>query len=490
VRGIAPLLEDLSEVPPDHIRDVAGMKRFLERWTMDPSFQEEVDADPEAAAASLGLSLTRDEVIPLIDNEAATRLTEALHEGRVEECPLSVRRYRAYYREKRIHRRSIRAEATPSDARLAAWRRRQISRCVGELGVAKADALVHAPAAFELSKGCTVGCWFCGVAAPRYDTSFEYNDENSALWRGTLASVHEVMGACARQGFLYWATDPLDNPDYERFLVDFHEVLGRCPQTTTAQAWKDLDRTRRLLSLAHSLDSAVDRFSIITLKALKRVHEGLTAEEMLRVECVPQNKEAGTEYRKANAGRARKFAEKRADEMARKEDASTIACVSGFLFNMPERTVKMVTPCTASDRWPLGYWVIAEDSFDSSAGVRDLLEAMVEEHARTSLRVTDRVALRDDLSVGVEGGAIDIASRYVKTTISGHPQPEHLASLLADGTYTAHEIALRREAEAGVPLTRTMLLLNSVFEYGLIAEEPPVPVPAAEGIPEGAPGAR
>ncbi len=48
------LLGDLSDVPPDYIRDVAHMKRFLERWTMDPAYQEAFAADAQAALTALG----------------------------------------------------------------------------------------------------------------------------------------------------------------------------------------------------------------------------------------------------------------------------------------------------------------------------------------------------------------------------------------------------------------------------------------------------
>ena len=78
------------------------------------------------------------------------------------------------------------------------------------------------------------------------------------------------------------------------------------------------------------------------------MHEGFTPEELLRVECVPQNKESaeGGLIRKSNAGRARKFAKKRSGELVSEEQSSTIACVSGFLFNMVDRTVKLISRAT------------------------------------------------------------------------------------------------------------------------------------------------
>ena len=57
------LLGDLSEVPAEYIRDVSHMKRFLERWTMDPKYQAAFASDPEAALTDLGIDLTPAEVI-------------------------------------------------------------------------------------------------------------------------------------------------------------------------------------------------------------------------------------------------------------------------------------------------------------------------------------------------------------------------------------------------------------------------------------------
>src|SRR6266516_439208 len=119
------LLGDLSDVPDEYIRDVSHMKRFLERWTMDPKYQEAFASDPEAALTALGIELTPAEAIPLMDRESAL-------------------------------------EATRQD---------------------RADQIVHAPVAFELSKGCTVGCWFCGVAATKFEHTWRYTDENGRLWR-------------------------------------------------------------------------------------------------------------------------------------------------------------------------------------------------------------------------------------------------------------------------------------------------------------------
>jgi radical SAM family RiPP maturation amino acid epimerase len=470
------LLGDLSDVPPDYIRDVSHMKRFLERWTMDPKYAQEFADGPQAALDAIGVRLTPRDVLPLVDADQASEATRLVASGRADLVPVAVLRYRAFIAEKIRHRSRLRDDVLPADPRLRAWRDRMISRCVGELGPARAEQIVHAPAAFELSKGCTVGCWFCGVAAPKFEHNWRYTPANAALWRESLEVLGEVFGRSARHGFCYWATDPLDNPDYEHFISDFHDVLGACPQTTTAQGQKDIERTRRLLRLAHGKGSVIDRFSIIALNSLSRIHEGFTPEELLRVECVPQNREAtqAGKYLKSNAGRARKFATKRGGELVTAESSSTIACVSGFLFNMVDCSVKLITPCNASERWPLGYWVLASGEFRSGAELRDLIGSMLDEHVKDGLSVLDTVRLRPGVRLVADAETLRVISPGLGMAFAGQPMAAELAGLLAAGTHTAEQIALRRRASAQVPPARTLTVLDQLFARGFTDEEPPV----------------
>jgi radical SAM family RiPP maturation amino acid epimerase len=465
------LLGDLSDVPGDYIADVAWTKRTLERWSMDPAFRAAFEADPVRALADMGSPLAPGQVRPFI---------QAMEAGEDHTAdagvPLSVLRYRHYMQEKIEHRREMREAIEPHNRRLAVWRRRQINRCRGELGSAASDAVIHAPCAFELSKGCTVGCWFCGVAAPKFDHTWPYTPQNAELWRGTLGVLREVQGPGVKYGFCYWATDPLDNPDYEHFMTDFHQVLGRCPQTTTALGHKDIDRTRQLLRLSQRLGSQVDRFSIISLGWLNTIHENFAPEELLRVECIPQNREAVRVTLKANAGRARKFAAKRKDELVPADHGSTIACVSGFLFNMVDQSVRLITPCASNERWPLGYWVLDQGTFASSAELRELLNHMIATKLRAALRVDDTVRLRPDVTVTVEQGEVQaMCQAGTGVIIRRQPDADDLAAMLAAGSHTAEEIALSREQRKRASLAETFALLDHLFAEGLLDEEPPSP---------------
>lgn len=470
------LLDDLSDIHPDYITQVSEIKRVLERWIMDPEFQEEFDRNPEQALSRVGVSRSPCEILPLVNNDEALSLREAEANGSDGKYPISVRRYRGFLKEKVKSRGIIRENSQPTNPDFATWRSRQINRCLGELGYAKAEAIIHSPIAFELNKGCSVGCWFCAVAAERLSKIWPYSEENGKLWRDTLQVVKHVIGPAVQYGVCYWATEPLDNPDYEKFIADFHQILGRCPQTTTAVPTRDLNRTANLLKLARELDSHIDRFSVLTLRVLDQIHSAFTPEELLQVELVPQNVEAAPRYRKVKAGRARLACdtERHHDNVVQEETSSTIACVSGFKINMPEQSIELITPCAASSTWPLGYWVLDTDTFETAADLQVLLRAMIERNMASWLRVDDVIQLRPDLVWQSDGDMHSIRSEWLSLNFEKQPNIHHLEELITRGDLTAGDIALRREADCGIRMEETFLLLNGYFGKGLLCEDPAI----------------
>lgn len=132
-----------------------------------------------------------------------------------------------YMREMLRYRDLLRNQGEMSmvNPRFHAWRERQIRRCNDELREL-APSITHPIIAFELSEGCTVGCWFCGLSADRFKGYYEYSEEHGELWRGVVGVASEMFGSAARTGFCYWATGPIDNPDYDCFLSDYHQITG------------------------------------------------------------------------------------------------------------------------------------------------------------------------------------------------------------------------------------------------------------------------
>ncbi len=470
--GIMPLLHDLDKVPVEYIRQVSHIKRVLERWVSDPEFELAFSNNPVEAIASLGVEVTPEEIIPLINRAEAIKLRDAIAAGELDTFPIATIRYKSFITEKLAHRTETRRESRSSQPRIGKWRDRQVNRCASELGFLKADAIVHPPVSFEISKGCTVGCWFCGVDAAKFDHNWAYTPENAIFWKEVLQVVQDLLGVSIRTGFLYWATDPMDNPDYEKFLKDFYAVTGGCPQTTTALGIKDPERTRKLLDFTRQIDYRIDRFSVLSLKMLHTIHASFTPEELLRVECIPQNREAKGKSLKSNSGRARNHAVKKSDELNHGGFGDTIACVSGFLFNMPDREVKLVTPCQTNERWPLGYWVVAKANFNSADDLKKVLDDMVSKYMKPQLYLEDLIQLRRDLKWETMESEFKLISKHLAFTFLHHKNPESLLSMIENGTYTMEDIGLQRELQDGVPMAETFYLLNELFLKGFLNEEP------------------
>lgn len=442
---------------------VSHIKRFMERWTADPGFREQVSVEPYKAIVRYGLEVDPEEIRPLWDTQFAKKTNEEVP------VPASLKRWQEFTDGNPASGFIRSIAASSSELRFKVWRERQIVRTTSQFKKWLQDVLVHAPICFELSKGCSVGCYFCGVSAPRLSDIFVYKQENTKLWREILELMKEILGPAAGAGFCYWATDPLDNPDYEKFCSDFHEVLGIFPQTTTAQPMKDPVRTRKLLKLSREKGCPLNRFSILSLKMLNQVHEEFSAEELAFVELVIQNKEANKI--KASAGRLRERNLKKGKEDSEFPEQGTIACVTGFLFNMVDRSVKLISPCNANDRWPLGYIVYDEGTFSDTSELKTLLERMITDNMYLTVRSNDLMSFRDDLEYKGLPDGFQLTNKIKTFKFRHDPYLRKLGDVIHQGGKTAEEIASMLDT-MGVSPAHTFHYFNLMFEKGILDEEP------------------
>jgi radical SAM family RiPP maturation amino acid epimerase len=444
-------------------RELAEIKRVLERWSADSAFRARLEADPAGATAALSLALDPAPLKYLWDTETALK-TE------VADIPLPSFRYRAFILEKLTHRRNMRAEHPDFDRRFAAWRRRQLVRVDNQLSTFAAGSIVHAPFCIELCNGCSVGCWFCGISAPKLGDIFSYTPENAELFGGIVAKMKLLLGEATGRGFLYWATDPFDNPDYEKFMVDFHAQTNVFPQTTTALALKDITRTRALLELSREKGGMLDRFSLLSLKQLDRVHAEFTAEELLFVELVTQNREG--HQAKARAGRAmtdRSPSRQDTKSFPGNETAEgTIACVSGFLINPIHGSVKLISPCAADAEHPLGYIVFGEERFRTSAEFAVAIDRLVDAHMIERLRGHEPVSVYSHFAVEPLADGLRIKGKHCDFVMSGTPALSGLATGLANGGASAGDLIDEIVATSGTPAAEIMHALNLLLDHGVL----------------------
>lgn len=471
---------------------IGQTKRALEWWSCSEKFRQTIQVDTAFVGREYNLGFDPEIIRPLWDPFYAK---DAL----AKDLPVhpAVTAYREFFQAKTKWRNEVKEECSPDDKRFKAWRSRQIARNVMENG-GYDDYIIHTPMAIELTDGCSVGCWFCGVGATKYATAWPYA-ENQTEWREVLTILREKIGGAAKWGFCYWATDPLDNPEYEKFALDFSDVMGMFPQTTTAQAHKHVERVRKLLPLSQERGCRVNRFSVSTEPFLRQIYEAFTPDELAQVEIVAQMREGTTPKAAAGAFRELSKTKKNIVEIERKKlqilteknkrlagieddpaitpisplQPGTIACVSGFLLNMVKRTIKLISPCRASDQWPLGYIVFAEKQFRNAADLANIVEEMMQEHMPQTLDPEDTMRIHPSFEYKQAAGGFQIATSMNSVTFQRPDMEEYVRSIgrqLAEGTKSASQIAFSTFFEYGVPEVNTIGTLEVMFERGLLVD--------------------
>ena len=367
----------------DDLRLYAHVKRFRERWVADERFRTAVRDDPRAAAARAGLDM---DPSPL---DFLWRSGAQVGRG----TPVG----RAYWRivdQARAYMDFAADDEGAAEPYLF-WRARQKARTVFAEGYVVAPLSLHLPFTVELTQGCSLGCWFCGLSARPLEAVLPTDID---AWEEMLRALRGIFGKSAARGFLFWATDPLDHPDYEAHADAFRRVLGRFPTTTTAAATADLDRTRSLMALARSADYAypVLRFSVVSLRRLNEIHAAFSPEELAEVDFAMLNRESLLALAEAGHVRdvARRWPERLAHERS-KVDAikrgpqagddeiwshRTICCVSGFLIEPIAGRVRLISPEPSSDRWPDGYAVFGEERFADASELAGALDRLIADH--------------------------------------------------------------------------------------------------------------
>lgn len=461
----------------------AVMKRFNERWIADPQFRSDLAEDAAGTLAAKGLECTPEDIAGDADNpSAATRAMWQIVHAKSKHIA-------EFYR-----------AAEPLDWRIRGWRDRQIKRQRLDLGPFHVNSNIHASFAVELTQGCSVGCWFCALSPGRLNGVFARTPENRRLWRASLQVLADVLGPAAQTGFLYWASDPLDNPDYIELACDFHEVIGVFPPTTTALALRDPALTRRLLAVSRERGCWLNRFSVVTLKLLDRIHREFTSEELAHVECLAVNRESAFAF--GNSGRFRERAardpsllEKQRSNLnwapwytgdrayADTDDypLASIGCLTGFLINMVDQTVQLVTPCTADDRWPDGSHILAEERFTDAASLEAAIERIIETHMSSIVRPGDRVLLPEWMTVHDTDTGIVVEGRFsqqIRFDNSSHADLWHAVGRAARKGGKGSEIVAALSDE-GSDARVVQAMLDALLQAGVL-DETPEPASAPE----------
>jgi radical SAM family RiPP maturation amino acid epimerase len=454
-----------SNKSAEELYQLAHAKRFLERFQGDQGFRAAVlggllDLGEAAAACSCKIDVSS--LRPVFHPEFVKERVNAT----VDTWPLTAL-WNSYCGSLLAFRNKLLRIGDTNGANPAfdKWRERQVNRAAFELGAAGLG-IVHPPVAFELSSGCSVGCWFCGISAAKFGGNYSLKADGGREWAEIVEATQSVIGRGLSTGFCYWATEPLDNPEYLEFIRIYRDVVGITPQTTTSIPLRDEALTRAVLREWGESKAYPNRFSILTTQILKRVHERFTPEELLGVELVLQN--GGSSNNKSHAGRARDLAGELSGGVARVKQstvvAGTIACVTGFLINIVEKSIRLVSPTLPSEAWPDGYVVFDQASFGSAADLADQLNAMVARNMELRFAADRPVRLGTNVAYFEDGDELGFRSQNVR--VAGRLLGA-IGPALQDGSATPAEI-VKSACRDGVDPFRVVALLGDARRSGLL----------------------
>ncbi|MGQ3030206.1 MAG: hypothetical protein ACT60Q_17900, partial [Ferrovibrionaceae bacterium] len=233
---------------------------------------------------------------------------------------------------------------------------------------------------------------------------------------------------------------------------------------TTARGTDDVDLTRRLIGQLRERGGGPFRISILTTKQLRRLHAAIPLEDLPFVATAIQTRGAAT-YRIV-AGRMIERGAALADDTPGGE--GTIACITGFLVNLPERRVRLVSPCVADRRRPNGYRIHDERSFGDAADFADALTGMIAAAMPMTLAGGAPAQLRPGL-VPDAADALLLRDRHAHYRLADTPLMRALVPLLVrGGTCAGVEGVLVAGGHFPFAVKTT---LQELFDHGLLADE-------------------
>lgn len=332
----------------------AAFKRVLEYYQADPGYRSHIDEDPAGAVKLLGL--------PGSDGTDILEAVKAIvtgNAGKYKDHPYAggyLQRIQTVIRNTAGLASSDRYKS--NEALCCVTRSLNRSRMESDL-FRRHSQIRYFPLAFELSEGCRVHCSFCGLNAGSWKRDFPYAGSRD-LWISLLEASHDFLGDITDQAPLYFATEPLDHPDYQAFLKDEEKLFSHIPQTTTAVPERDIGKTRKLMAFLgrERLEKEARlRFSIRTLSQFRRVMEAFSDKELAGVELLLNNPESingislsGRVLSSGSYGN-------------RVPVRYSISCLSGVLVRLCARTISFVEPVTPDDQHREGIRILETLTF-------------------------------------------------------------------------------------------------------------------------------
>jgi len=441
----------------EKIDKFSQIKRFMELYSGDDKFREEVEVGNLGRLAKFGVDLGELHPTELIGF--------SLYEERENEKPIfkEFRKYMLLGSQGRVAKgRHISGDV---DIDFSLWRLEQINRGNFVFNKKTNNQIVHSPLCIELTKGCSVGCWFCGISADTFEGSTIYAEKED-LFKTILRDSSKLSGHFNLLSFLYWGTDPLDCPDYASYLEAFENQFGFYPQTTTAQASKYPEQAKNIVKITNSNGhGTVNRFSILSKAAMYKVMKEFTPFELANTLMVMQQPSSVT--KKANAGRATEEVDSDLIDREQEYQQSTIACVSGFKINLTTGICELISPCEADNEFKDGFITYATTKLGEGNGIESFFKRYIKLRESLKLRLSPGISIEAD-SMTHETRAKSKMSSLITEKGSGQ---EVALLALNDKNMNHKELADHLEKE-GISVLYIDSAIQDLLNLGVICHEP------------------
>lgn len=375
----------------------AETKRFYDIWKGDADFRQQFLGQPSAALLHWGLQPAAIALHPFCveQHEQGNLLLAGLEDLAGMEA------YRSVLQQRDLWLRGQYASGFSNSA-FNSWRLRQINRFRSQVPNAWARRNPHLPFVVELTNGCSLACPFCAGAAQRLDPNIPAFSHHKSFFTGVLGRLQQTVGLLQAPGALYFFTEPFDHPEYEQYLAEAGRIWGLIPQTTTAAWFKDPLRTHRFIQYSAELGMPYNRFSINSKKLFHQCLSQYSPQELLNIPLVLNYPEAAGSSLYAS-GRGRQV-----DNAIQ----GSVACVSGFLFNLPLRKIRLIAPTLETQRWPCGYRVLEEAVIDSLDDLERFVQHCQQSRFTAVLHGQSPLELRSDLLLTQEEDGWFLVNTY------------------------------------------------------------------------------
>ena len=500
VRSKSRYIDTFEGFSDDQMQSICEIKRFFECYEGDRTFRASIDAggdfseEQRQMMRDIGVRFEPEAMELLWTSwDLLTRIHQLTFQvDSFEEMPADIHAALAPYPLMRVWQiwRFRRTKmgliqkrivlSTPSaHPAYTAWRSRRIAAVRNELGTYGWD-IDHPCHAVELAVGCSVGCGFCAFDAKKLDTLFDYDAPgNRALIRGVAHGMMNQLGWPAAHGMLYWSTEPADNPAYVRMLGDWQDITGATLCTATARAGEEW--VEQLQAFYSRASTPWPRISVLSRNIMRKLHKRFSPMEMRDTTLLMQQADGEFQRKKVPGGREKMLQRLIDAHDVRSCDPDnipndldipqgSIACVSGLLINMVNRSIKLISPCYSSREHPYGYRVFDETHFEGLEDFEVKLARMLDRSMVISPYMGMPMKWRDDLKYIPREDGFILQSPTVQRVFSKGSAHKVVGEMVAAGNRSYGEIfdALSDDPEIG-PLAAAALL-NGLFERGYLCE--------------------